>query len=269
MISERKYKEAQGFLEEINGKPAIQEDRYNKAMEYISEKDYGSAYLFLNGLDYEDSEEKKDEIKEPAQQEILERAENGSIVYFGEYEQDNDTSNGKETIEWIVLKKKEGRMLVISRYALDNKRFDSYVLGSWKDSFIRKWLNQEFISNVFSTKERKWIHGAHLSGECSNHTTSTKDKIFFLSVDEAEEYFSDESELQCIATAYAVSNGAYVDSAGMCNWWLRTCGKSPVDDTDYWSGYAAIVDKSGFVYEEGFDMDHFETIRPALWINLD
>lgn len=33
----------------------------------------------------------------------LSEAEIGSTVFFGSYEQDNDISNGKEEIEWIVL----------------------------------------------------------------------------------------------------------------------------------------------------------------------
>lgn len=45
----------------------------------------------------------------------------GQLVRFGSYEQDNDTSNGKEPIEWIVLSvdEEQGRALLLSRYVLD------------------------------------------------------------------------------------------------------------------------------------------------------
>ena len=49
----------------------------------------------------------------------LQNAVPGDCVIFGHYEQDNNTSNGKEDIEWLVLEKEADRMLVISRYVLD------------------------------------------------------------------------------------------------------------------------------------------------------
>ena len=32
---------------------------------------------------------------------LIEEADIGSVIVFGEYEQDGDTSNGKEFIEWV------------------------------------------------------------------------------------------------------------------------------------------------------------------------
>ena len=42
-------------------------------------------------------------------------------ITFGTYEQDNDTSNGAEPIEWEVPDVKGGKALVISKYILDAK----------------------------------------------------------------------------------------------------------------------------------------------------
>ena len=44
----------------------------------------------------------------------------GDIIVVGTYEQDNNTSNGKELIEWLVLAKENNRVLVISDKALDS-----------------------------------------------------------------------------------------------------------------------------------------------------
>ena len=49
----------------------------------------------------------------------------GSIITFGAYEQDNNTRNGKEPIEWQVLEIKGGRALLISKYGLDAKRYNT------------------------------------------------------------------------------------------------------------------------------------------------
>ena len=43
----------------------------------------------------------------------------GDYVIFGTYEQDYNTENGPEPIEWLVLDKKEGKALVLSKYCLD------------------------------------------------------------------------------------------------------------------------------------------------------
>ena len=43
----------------------------------------------------------------------------GSSVYFGSYEQDNDTEDGAEPIEWLVLAVDNDKALLLSRYALD------------------------------------------------------------------------------------------------------------------------------------------------------
>ena len=45
-------------------------------------------------------------------------------VTFGHYEQDNDLTNGKEPIEWRVLKEEGGEVMLITRYALDAKPYN-------------------------------------------------------------------------------------------------------------------------------------------------
>ena len=50
----------------------------------------------------------------------------GDIITFGHCEQDNDTTNGKEPIEWRVLDKNdEGQLLVISEKVLDAKPYNT------------------------------------------------------------------------------------------------------------------------------------------------
>ncbi len=45
----------------------------------------------------------KEELKKPVP---IEEANIGDTVLFGAYEQDNETTNGKEAIEWRVLDKR-------------------------------------------------------------------------------------------------------------------------------------------------------------------
>lgn len=57
----------------------------------------------------------------------------GDTFTFGHYEQDNNSSNGKEPIEWLVLDRKGNEVLVISKYCLDSK---PYAILSRLDSFF-------------------------------------------------------------------------------------------------------------------------------------
>lgn len=49
----------------------------------------------------------------------------GDCVEFGTYEQDNDASNGKEAIEWLVLEVQNGKILIISKYGLDCRPYNT------------------------------------------------------------------------------------------------------------------------------------------------
>ena len=91
---------------------------------------------------------------EPSIKEIN-NANVGDVVEFGNYEQDNNTSNGKEVIEWIVLEKKENKILVLSKHGLDAKQYHSRGANiTWEQSEIRRWLNEEFTNNAFSSSEQ-------------------------------------------------------------------------------------------------------------------
>ena len=56
-------------------------------------------------------------------------ADVGDIITFGSYEQDNNTLNGKENIEWLVLAKEDDRILVTSKYALDCQQYNTEYTG--------------------------------------------------------------------------------------------------------------------------------------------
>ena len=57
------------------------------------------------------------------------------IVTFGRYEQDGNEENGPEEIEWIVLDVKDGRSLLISRYALDTVPYHTESINiTWEKS---------------------------------------------------------------------------------------------------------------------------------------
>ncbi len=167
-------------------------------------------------------------------------AKPGDIITFGSYEQDNDLSNGKEPIEWVVLENNEDNVKVISRYILDAvpyHKFNEYT--SWFDSTIHEWLNNDFYNAAFSEKEKYHIQP---TGEVAPHgyipiwsnvyLWDLYDMVSYyggnIGYNENEEYYT-SSQLRAEATPYAIANGSDNNS-----WWLEDTGKSQ------W-GYSAVA----------------------------
>ena len=198
-------------------------------------------------------------------------AEVGDIIKFGTYEQDNDSSNGKDKIEWLVLEVKDGKALVISKKALDCKPYNNeYEDVTWETCTLRKWLNDDFINSAFSADEKAAIPTVTVSAdenpEYSTYTypgNATEDKVFLLSINEVNKYFESDQARACEPTEYAVANGVYVNSdSGNCWWWLRSPG-------DYQFGAASVSD-DGDVDELGYYVNGSNcAVRPALWIDLN
>lgn len=268
LISSGDYDSAYELLEELGKSEDIASNKYDRAIKYIDSGDYKAAYMLLDGLSYKDSAEKLLRIKPQYYKFLLKNSKVGDIVYFGTYEQDNDTSNGKEDIEWLVLAKKGNRILVISDKALDRQPYNSSrARVTWETCTLRKWLNNDFINAAFSAEERAKIPTVTVSADKNpSYSTSpgnnTTDKVFLLSITEVNKYFSSDSAWQCRGTAYCYAQGAYKAGNGNCWWWLRSPG--------YTQSSAANVYDGGDVNEIGNNvfLDN-NAVRPAMWISID
>lgn len=158
-----------------------------------------------------------------------------------------------EPIEWIVLEKSNNKALLLSKYVLTTHTYnDESVDITWENSTIRKWLNSEYINTIFSKKEQ----GSILTTDVINNDNAkygtkggnnTKDKLFLLSIDEINKYFS--SGNQRAATYKGGSSGL---------WWLRSPG-NPQND-------AAYVYNTGTPNEAGRRVGDDNGVRPALWV---
>ena len=191
----------------------------------------------------------------------------GDTVLFGRYEQDNSGSDGKEAIEWRVLAKSGGKALLVSKYGLDAKPYNTaYTSVTWETCTLRKWLNSTFLSSALTSSEKATVQTATLSNPSNAQYgtlggNATSDKAFLLSTDEVNKYLSSASDRVCSCTAYAMARGAR-QGEPYTGWWLRSPGFN--------SCYALIVDNyygsvdggGGFV-----NLDYL-AVRPALWVNL-
>lgn len=224
----------------------VPNNKYNKAVALLNNGYYMEAYEAFSELgDYKDSLLKM----EIAQ--IMNGLESGSVVKYGAYEQDNDLTNGKEKIEWVVLDKNEESILVTSKYALDCQPYNTELVSvSWENCTLRSWLNNEFVNEAFSDEEKVAI---------SNEFT---DQIFLLSEAEAREYFRSSDKRKCAPTTYAQAQGARIQTGRHCYWWLLN---AEIDK------FAYRVDSYGGINikAEGPEVNKdYIAVRPAMWIDL-
>ena len=197
----------------------------------------------------------------------------GSIIRFGQYEQDNDLNNGTEDIEWIIMESKEDglskQLHLVSRYGLDvipyNFGGDSWSV-IWETCTLRTWLNEEFIEAAFVPDDQDAI----MTMEADNgtrqgyfHTAAHKntvDRVCLLSY--AESLFFSDTDRGCLVSRFAAAQGAYVNKdTKQGSWWLR----SPGED----NGTASFVLPEGDI--ESIDVDYVDygiTIRPSIWIDM-
>lgn len=225
---------------------------------------------------------------------------NGSIIEFGSYEQDGNEGNGKEPIQWIIIRKDQGKALLLSKDILDagpyfSGRIDFYwsdveegntknlevktvknsmvdkgrpsLVVTWEKSDLREWLNSTFYDSAFSEEDRSRIVTSTISTPkyegWNNGCPDTQDNVFVLSSRELDDEYEDAQY-----TAYATSKAE--DMYGMVFYWLRTnmervSNDSKQPDIEAYSVYHSKNMKVGSYFRP----DDAIGIRPAIWITMD
>ena len=166
----------------------------------------------------------------------------GQIIQFG-------------THQWRVLDIQEGRAKIISVNVLELRAYHtSYVDINWSQCSLRTYLNGTFLnSDVFTAADRIRITQVTIQNPNNPYGIpggpATLDRIFLLSIAEAQQYFDNDSDR--IAYLYGSAFG----------WWLRSPGYSRYG--------AAYVFDGGYISVGGFNVNNpIGGVRPALWLNL-
>ncbi len=197
----------------------------------------------------------------------------GTTVFFGSYEQDNNSANGREPVEWVILDVKGNRALLISRKGLDAQPYNhTFADVTWDKCTLRSWLNEDFFQAAFTDLERSRIAVSETDNspaqDLKNHTDkggkNTKDQVFLLSCREVlEDYQAVLRKYPCESTEYAKAQGAFTFN-GFFGWKLRTpwpaYGYGLLEVQEYNGGLDIVVN------EESNSASG--AIRPAIWIDL-
>ena len=167
--------------------------------------------------------------------EALANAAVGESVAFGPY-------------EWLVLKKEDGKALLITADSIEEgiRYNEELERTTWETSTLRAWMNGEFLER-FSAEDQARICEAEV-GDSGNPKfeldggNATVDKVFCLSAKEAKELMTPEQRVASV------------------NWWIRTPG--------YVTKHAVCVFcQSGGVFLDGYLVNTANfSIRPALWV---
>lgn len=216
--------------------------------------------------------------------EYYRNAKPGEIIAFGAYPQRSDGAD-RTPIKWRVLQNSGSELFLLSEYILDSKRYHSdFADITWRDSYLREWLNDEFYNAAFNDSDKSFIKTAHCTDN-GEDSMDTEDKVFLLSVSEAKEltYKPDEDPLGAkrrtigtefskikkndgchlyvydkkVGDNYITENG---EESGCSWWWLRTRGNS--SSRAFFVGTRSSIRSYGRV-----DLAYYG-VRPALKIDL-
>ena len=195
-------------------------------------------------------------------------------VLFGRYEQDNDPDNGPEMIEWNVLEEDGENVLLISKFILDTGPYNTAPeKAGWDKSTLRTWLNREFLEAAFTPEEQERILTSTVTADLNPDNPecvqgeATEDRIWALSIDDADRLFAVSENRIAWPTAYARARGAKTTGIGAketdpWSYWLRT-----IRYVDSFTPCAAIVWRDGRIFASGNEMDSAITgIRPVIRI---
>ncbi|MBO4368058.1 MAG: hypothetical protein J5859_05030 [Clostridia bacterium] len=248
-------------------------DNTDNAKEPEGEGSDGVTDAAENGEIGSETSDQTENIDQPAEEETdytyLASAVEGDTVYFGSYEQDDDAENGPEDIEWVVLENDGDTVLLISALALDSAPYhDRGADVTWERCSLRIWLNDAFLQNAFTPEEQALIQLTLVEPDANpdyanDPGNATEDRVFLLSISEAQEYFADDAARVCYPSAYTVGKGAYVYSVtGSSRWLLRTPGM--------YSESVSNVSAQGEITTSGRSVnDRNQGIRPAIRISLE
>ena len=244
--------------------------RYYGAAIMVSMEEYGPAYdLYVKLGDFMEAPAKAAETKEQAKAYKLENCQIGDLLIFGSYEQDDNPENGAEDIIWRVVDMAGNKALVVSEYCLDAQPYHVAAAGTpvmWDYATIRTWLNSDFLDEAFTAQEDNIIRNQLIPADSNpaHNTlvgTGTRDRVFLLSVYEAQGYFASDEDRATAATAYAKGLGlSYLKKNDRCGWWLRTPGAE--------QHMAVCVSNTGELILDGEDATSVYGVRPAMWISV-
>lgn len=263
---------------------------YQNACDFMENHQYHDAVLAFHDLgDFLDSPDRLRISKE----ELLNNPSVGDTIFFGTYEQDYNTENGMEELEWIVLERQDHKLLLLSKsilvigqYRENNFQESAPFSAIWETSSIRDFLNNDFLTLAFSPAERSHIQETALTtpihtnlSDTPDNLLKTRETVFLLSKEECERYFSDR--FHGIANTTLSASASLLAPECAKTSFLPSLYRRCIEDSVEPITYSWYLRDSGFSYDENvctvftaegsfshIPSEHKSGIRPALWMDI-
>ncbi len=232
---------------------------FNNADELAAQGKYAEAIALVEEIKSEQAIEKTRELITASQIELTNNLSVGDVFNFGIYRKEK-TRKGSSLIErdWRVLDIVDGKALVIENRYIGKDETVAFNGTTWENSGIRAFLNGDFINKNFSAAQAEMIVLSEVPFDGNPYTETqsendTTDKVFLLSIAEAERYFKDSKDRQFVVRS---------DKTKAANWWLRSPGKQSESDES--------VNRTSVAYYGDINWESGEenVCRAAMWIDL-
>lgn len=160
---------------------------------------------------------------------MLDAINSMETLTLGSFDQDGVAENGREPIEWIVMKKdteKEGWLELLSRNSLTSRGWDdNEKAANWGASSLYSWLNGEFLRETFNVKEKRLLRDVSIRSKAKKDYHQDTGTVRLMTLDEAAVYFDtvDASKAAYSAAATAATREAeksYNINIDKEYWWL-------------------------------------------------
>jgi len=178
---------------------------------------------------------------------------------------------------WRVLVVEDNKALLLTEKIVEQRGYHNTAKTPlmWEDCDLRAYLNGEFLER-FSSVEQAQIMETRIANPVNlwwgtDGGNDTTDKVFLLSLEEADRYFGDSgdylNEISPDGKGWWMSNEYDIKRVAMYEdeawwWWLRSPGKD--------SHIPAYVDIDGALIMTGSAVQYLlGGVRPALWLNLE
>lgn len=219
---------------------------YSRANDLITENQLKDAYLLLSKISgYGDSAELMKQLEQAYPHLTILLSSPGDIITLGEYEQDNNTSNGKEPIEWIVLHNEAGDVYLLSKYVLDAQQFNATDV---KECSLDDWLKTTFSKTAFESVGDDIIT-----------------RVGILQEIDIDNYGMTKEQITAEYTKYALAQDPERGYASGLMWWL-------IEDTLFNGGghiSAPVVLENGSHGNYSCNVTDRCGVRPAVWLFAD
>ena len=194
-------------------------------------------------------------------------------ISFGRYEQDGNVGNGPDDIDWILLDRKDGKVMLMSRIIIENYIFNANGVDNiWENSDIRNFMNADCYNAWFNDSEKGKIVKTNVATKNSQDSDIyTDDNLYLLNEEECRRFFGKEDSnqynkriathitdyLKATRTNITVSN-KNTWYKGNSSFWLRDAGKNKM--------FAKYVGLFGRLNQEGDAVNKNDGIRPVMWV---